>query len=147
MPKSKALRKRCKNRSKSMKRGGSFFPTVDNVIPYNNNLGTMGDPRDPGNIINARGLPAIKMGGRRSRSRKNTKRSRRVRQNKRMRSVVRGGGIFNYDLLTGETYNNNAVQSINSSSGTENTLHKVSGLPQSTGPNLAAKTMPDTALV
>lgn len=143
MPKSKALRKRSKNRSKSMKKGGSFFPTVDNVIPYNKNLGTMGDPRDPVNIIDSRGLPAIKMGGRRSRSRKNTKRSRRMRQNKR----ISGGGIFNYDLLTGETYNNNAVHSINSSSGTENTLHKVSGLPQSTGPNLAAKTMPDTALV
>lgn len=137
MPKSRVT-KRYKKRNflSKRKRGGMAFPTVDNVIPYNSNLGTSGDPRDPGNIIDSRGLPNFKIGGRR-------KRSKRRKSNKRMN----GGGIFNYDLLTGETYNNNAVQSINSSSGTQNTAYKLSGLPQEMGPNLGYKSMPDTALV
>jgi hypothetical protein len=59
----------------------------------------------------------------------------------------KGGSIFNYDLLTGASFQDNAVQSINTSSGTQNTLDKVMGIPQETGPTMAYNRMPDSALV
>jgi hypothetical protein len=64
-----------------------------------------------------------------------------------MRGKKRGGGIFDYDLLTGETYNQNAVQSLNTSSGTQNTMHKIMGTPQEAGPNLRIDGLPSKAMV
>ena len=170
MPKSKrnCNRKKC-NKSRRRQRGGDFFPTVDNVIPYNQSLGTAGDPTDPRSIIDARGLPNMKTGGKRKRSNGNLKRSGKRSDSKRSDSKrsdskrsgkrsaskrqlntgrkLKGGGIFNYDLLTGESHNQNAVQSLNTSSGTQNGAYKLMGIPQERGPTLSMDGLPSKGLV
>ena len=151
MPKSKrnCNRKKC-NKSRRRQRGGDFFPTVDNVIPYNQSLGTAGDPTDPRSIIDSRGLPNMKTGGKRKRSNGNLKRSGKRRTSKRQLNTgrkLKGGGIFNYDLLTGESHNQNAVQSLNTSSGTQNGAYKLMGIPQERGPTLSMDGLPSKGLV
>lgn len=151
MPKSKrnCNRKKC-NKSRRRQRGGDFFPTVDNVIPYNQSLGTAGDPTDPRSIIDARGLPNMKTGGKRKRSNGNLKRSGKRSASKRQLNTgrkLKGGGIFNYDLLTGESHNQNAVQSLNTSSGTQNGAYKLMGIPQERGPTLSMDGLPSKGLV
>lgn len=115
--------RRSYKRAKNYK-GGNKFPTVDNVIPYNKTIGTHGDPIDPANLLSTRNL----IGGGKKKKR-------------------RGGSIFNYDLLTGDTFSDNAVQSLNTSSGTQNTLGKLTGQTQETGPTLSYKTIPNEALI
>jgi hypothetical protein len=155
MPKSKrnCNRKKC-NKSRRRQRGGDFFPTVDNVIPYNQSLGTAGDPTDPRSIIDSRGLPNIKVGGKRKSSNgkrklSNGKRSRKYNGGRKLNSrrKLNGGGIFNYDLLTGESHNQNAVQSLNASSGTQNGAYKLMGIPQERGPTLSMDGLPSKGLV
>ncbi len=125
------------NKSKKRVRGGTTaFPTVDNVIPYNKEIGSYGDPSDPSSIVSARNFNLT--GGKRRRS---------AKKQKKMKTKMRGGNIFNYDLLTGHSYQSNAVQSLNSSSGTENTLGKITGMPQNTGPNLGFGKLPSAAVV
>jgi hypothetical protein len=87
-------------------------------------------------MIDSRQLPNIITGGRKKRV-----------KTMRRHGKKRGGGIFDYDLLTGETYNKNAVHSINSSSGTQNTMHKIMGTPQEVGPNLKIDSLPSKAMV
>lgn len=143
MPKSKrkCYSRNCKKRSKRLLtrrvHGGSFFPSIDNVIPYNQSLGTGGDPRDPSSMIDSRQLPNIITGGRK----------KRVKSMRRRSKKFGGGGLFNYDLLTGETYNQNAVQSINASSGTQHSVYKAMGMPQELGPTIKMDGLPSKALV
>lgn len=150
MPKSKrnCNRKKC-NKSRRRQRGGDFFPTVDNVIPYNQSLGTAGDPTDPRSIIDARGLPNMKTGGKRKRSNGSGKRNKKRSIGRKLNTgrKLKGGGIFNYDLLTGESHNQNAVQSLNASSGTQNGAYKLMGIPQERGPTLSMDGLPSKGLV
>jgi hypothetical protein len=132
-------RKKRSNRSKRRSNafitkisGGTSFPTVDNVIEYNRGIGLNGDPIDPSTQISGRNW----VGG------KNRKLSKKI-----LRKMKKGGSIFNYDLLTGNTYQDNAVRSINSSSGTQNTLGKIIGNPQETGPILSYQKLPSDALI
>jgi len=132
-------RKKRSNRSKRRSNafitkisGGTSFPTVDNVIEYNRGIGLKGDPIDPSTQISGRNW----VGG------KNRKLSKKI-----LRKMKKGGSIFNYDLLTGNTYQDNAVRSINSSSGTQNTLGKIIGNPQETGPILSYQKLPSDALI
>jgi Na+-translocating ferredoxin:NAD+ oxidoreductase RnfG subunit len=140
MPK-KSVKKYMKNKRRSKRsykrvlKGGTNFPTVDNVIPYNKDIGLAGDPIDPSTIISGRNW----VGGKKRRLSKKFL--------KKMEMKKKGGSIFNYDLLTGASFQDNAVQSLNTSSGTQNTLDKVMGTPQETGPTLSYNRMPDSALV
>jgi hypothetical protein len=140
MPK-KSVKKNIKNKRTSKRsykrvlKGGTRFPTVDNVILYNENIGLAGDPIDPSTIISGRNW----VGGKKRRLSKKFL--------KKMKMEMKGGSIFNYDLLTGASFQDNAVQSLNTSSGTQNTLDKVMGNPQETGPTLSYNKMPDSALV
>lgn len=141
MPK-KSVKKVLKNKRRtkcSNKRmmGGTNYPTVDNVIPYNKNIGLAGDPIDPHTQISGRNW----VGGKRRRL------SKKMIRKLKMEMKKRGGSIFNYDLLTGETFQDNAVQSLNTSSGTQNTLDKIVGNPQETGPTMSYNKMPDSALI
>lgn len=138
----KSIKKSMKNkrrtrRSNRLVMGGTNFPTVDNVIPYNQNIGLAGDPIDPHTQISGRNW----VGGKRRRRRLSKKFMRKMEMKKK------GGSIFNYDLLTGASFQDNAVQSLNTSSGTQNTLDKVIGNPQETGPTLSYNRMPDSALI
>ena len=132
-------RKKRSNRSKkrsnsfiSKKSGGAPFPTVENVIEYNRGIGMKGDPIDPSTQISGRNW----VGGK-----------KRKLSKKLLRKMKKGGSIFDYDLLTGNTYQDNAVRSINSSSGTQNTLGKILGHPQETGPILSYQKLPSDALI
>jgi hypothetical protein len=134
-------RKKRSNRSKRKRTsfitkisGGTSFPPVYNVIEYNRGIGLKGDPIDPSTQISGRNW----VGGK-----------KRKLSKKFMRSLKKkkGGSIFNYDLLTGNTYQDNAVRSINSSSGTQNTLGKIIGNPQETGPILSYQKLPSDALI
>lgn len=144
MPK-KSVKKNMKNRRRSKRsyrrvlhvKGGTNFPTVDNVIPYNENIGLAGDPIDPSTIISGRNW----VGGKKRRL------SKKFLKKMKMEMKKKGGSIFNYDLLTGASFQDNAVQSLNTSSGTQNTLDKIMGNPQETGPTLSYNKMPDSALV
>ena len=137
----KTLRIKNKRRSKrSYKRvlkGGTNFPTVDNVIPYNENIGLAGDPIDPSSQISGRNW----VGGKKRRL------SKKFMRKLKMEMGIKGGSIFNYDLLTGASFQDNAVQSLNTSSGTQNTLDKIMGTTQETGPTMSYNRMPDSALV
>jgi hypothetical protein len=128
--------KRRTRRSNRRVMGGTNFPTVDNVIPYNQNIGLAGDPIDPHTQISGRNW----VGGKKRRLSKKFMRKMKMEMKK-------GGSIFNYDLLTGASFQDNAVQSLNTSSGTQNTLDKITGSPQETGPTLSYSKMPDSALV
>ena len=144
MPK-KSVKKNMKNKRRSKRsykrvvnlKGGTNFPTVDNVIPYNENIGLAGDPIDPSTIISGRNW----VGGKKRRL------SKKFLKKMKMEMKKKGGSIFNYDLLTGASFQDNAVQSLNTSSGTQNTLDKIMGNPQETGPTLSYNRMPDSALV
>jgi hypothetical protein len=144
MPK-KSVKKYIKNKRRSKRsyrrvlnvKGGTNFPTVDNVIPYNKDIGLAGDPIDPSTIISGRNW----VGGKKRRL------SKKFLKKMKMEMKKKGGSIFNYDLLTGASFQDNAVQSLNTSSGTQNTLDKVMGTPQETGPTLSYNKMPDSALV
>lgn len=118
-------------------KGGTFFPTIDNVIPYNENLGLRSDPLSPISQISGRNW----VGGKKRRL------SKKFMRKMKMERKKKGGSIFNYDLLTGASFQNNAVQSLNTSSGTQNTLDKIVGNPQETGPTMSYNRMPDSALV
>lgn len=131
--------KRRTRRSNRLVMGGTNFPTVDNVIPYNQNIGLAGDPIDPHTQISGRNW----IGGKKRRLSKKTMRKMKMK----MEMKKRGGSIFNYDLLTGASFQDNAVQSLNTSSGTQNTLDKVIGNPQETGPTLSYGKFPDSALI
>lgn len=153
----KTLRIKNKRRSKRSNRrirklqGGTNFPTVDNVIPYNENIGLAGDPIDPSSQISGRNW----VGGKKRRLSKKFMRKLKMEMKelemkeheKIMKTPIKGGSIFNYDLLTGASFQDNAVQSLNSSSGTQNTLDKIIGNPQETGPTISYNRMPDSALV
>ena len=140
MPK-KSVKKYIKNKCRSKRsyrrvlnvKGGTNFPTVDNVIPYNENIGMASDPIDPSTIISGRNW----VGGKK----------RRLSKKFLRKMKKKGGSIFNYDLLTGASFQDNAVQSLNTGSGTQNTLDKVMGIPQETGPTMSYNRMPDSALV
>ena len=144
MPK-KSVKKNMKNKRRSKRsykrvvnlKGGTNFPTIDNVIPYNENIGLAGDPIDPSTIISGRNW----VGGKKRRL------SKKFLRKMKMEMKKKGGSIFNYDLLTGASFQDNAVQSLNTSSGTQNTLDKIMGNPQETGPTLSYNRMPDSALV
>lgn len=144
MPK-KSVKKSSKNKRRSKRstrrvlnlKGGTNFPTVDNVIPYNENTGMAADPIDPSTVISGRNW----VGG------KKRKLSKKFLRKMKLEMKKKGGSIFNYDLLTGASFQDNAVQSLNTSSGTQNTLDKVMGTPQETGPSLSYNRMPDSALV
>lgn len=141
MPK-KSVKKVLKNKrrtKRSIRRlmGGTNYPTVDNVIPYNQNIGLAGDPIDPHTQISGRNW----VGGKKRRL------SKKFMRKMKMEMKKKGGSIFNYDLLTGASFQDNAVQSLNTSSGTQNTLDKIVGNPQETGPTMSYNRMPDTALV
>jgi hypothetical protein len=131
--------KRRTKRSNERMMGGTNFPTVDNVIPYNKNIGLAGDPIDPHTQISGRNW----VGGKRRRQRLSKKSMRKLK----MEMKKTGGSIFNYDLLTGSSFQDNAVQSLNTSSGTQNTLDKIIGNPQETGPTLSYNKMPDSVMV
>ena len=107
------------------------------VIPYNENIGLAGDPIDPSTIISGRNW----VGGKKRRL------SKKFMRKLKMEMKKKGGSIFNYDLLTGASFQDNAVQSLNTSSGTQNTLDKIMGTPQETGPTMSYNRMPDSALV
>jgi len=144
MPK-KSLKKSLKNKRRTKRsniriqklKGGTFFPTVDNVIPYNQNLGLRSDPLSPISQISGRNW----VGGKKRRL------SKKFMRKMKMEMKKKGGSIFNYDLLTGASFQDNAVQSLNTSSGTQNTLDKIVGNPQETGPTMSYDRMPDSALV
>ena len=144
MPK-KSVKKNIKNKRRSKRsnrrirkiQGGTDFPTVDNVIRYNENIGLAGDPIDPSTIVSGRNW----VGGKKRRL------SKKFLKKMKMEMKKKGGSIFNYDLLTGASFQDNAVQSLNTSSGTQNTLDKIIGNPQETGPTLTYNRMPDSALV
>jgi hypothetical protein len=144
MPK-KSVKKNMKNKRRSKRsyrrvlnvKGGTNFPTVDNVIPYNENIGLAGDPIDPSTIISGRNW----VGGKKRRL------SKKFLKKMKMEMKKKGGSIFNYDLLTGASFQDNAVQSLNTSSGTQNTLDKIMGNSQETGPTMSYNRMPDSALV
>ena len=144
MPK-KSVKKNMKNKRRSKRsykrvvnlKGGTNFPTIDNVIPYNENIGLAGDPIDPSTIISGRNW----VGGKKRRL------SKKFLRKMKMEMKKKGGSIFNYDLLTGASFQDNAVQSLNTSSGTQNTLDKIMGNPQETGPTMSYNRMPDSALV
>jgi hypothetical protein len=141
----KTIKKTLKNKRRSKRsyrrirklQGGTNFPTVDNVIPYNENIGLAGDPIDPSTIISGRNW----VGGKKRRL------SKKFMRKLKMEMKKKGGSIFNYDLLTGASFQDNAVQSLNTSSGTQNTLDKIMGTPQETGPTMSYNRMPDSALV
>jgi hypothetical protein len=140
----KSIKKSMKNKRRTRRpnrrlMGGTNFPTVDNVIPYNQNIGLAGDPIDPHTQISGRNW----VGGKRRRRRLSKKFMRKME----MEMKKKGGSIFNYDLLTGASFQDNAVQSLNTSSGTQNTLDKVIGNPQETGPTLSYGKFPDSALI
>jgi hypothetical protein len=137
--------KRRAKRSRKM-RGGTNFPTVDNVIPYNENIGMHGDPIDPINLISSRNI----VGGKKRRLSKKFMKKMKMEMKEReklMKTQIKGGSIFNYDLLTGASFQDNAVQSLNTSSGTQNTLDKIVGNPQENGPTLAYNRLPDSPLI
>jgi hypothetical protein len=142
----KSIKKTLKNKRRSKRsnrrirkiQGGTNFPTVDNVIPYNENIGLAGDPIDPSTIISGRNW----VGGKKRRLSKKIMRKMKMEMMKK-----KGGSIFDYDLLTGASFQDNAVQSLNTSSGTQNTLDKIIGNPQETGPTMSYNRMPDSALV
>ena len=144
MPK-KSVKKNIKNKRRSKRsnrrirkiQGGTDFPTVDNVIRYNENIGLAGDPIDPSTIVSGRNW----VGGKKRRL------SKKFLKKMKMEMKKKGGSIFNYDLLTGASFQDNAVQSLNTSSGTQNTLDKIIGNSQETGPTLSYNRMPDSALV
>ena len=144
MPK-KSVKKNIKNKRRSKRsnrrirklQGGTNFPTIDNVIPYNENIGLAGDPIDPSSQISGRNW----VGGKKRRL------SKKFMRKLKMEMGIKGGSIFNYDLLTGASFQDNAVQSLNTSSGTQNTLDKIMGTPQETGPTMSYNRMPDSALV
>jgi hypothetical protein len=142
MPK-KSVKKNIKHKRRSKRsnrrvlKGGTNFPTVDNVIPYNENIGLAGDPIDPSTQISGRNW----VGGKKRRL------SKKFLKKMKMEMKKKGGSIFDYDLLTGASFQDNAVQSLNTSSGTQNTLDKIIGNPQETGPTLSYNRMPDSALV
>jgi hypothetical protein len=133
----KIKNKRKSKRSYKKLKGGTVFPTVDNVIPYNENLGLRSDPLSPISQISGRNW----VGGKKRRL------SKKFMRKLKMEMKKKGGSIFNYDLLTGASFQDNAVQSINTSSGTQNTLDKIIGNPQETGPTMSYDKMPDSALV
>jgi hypothetical protein len=151
----KSIRKALKNKRRAKRsrkmRGGTNFPTVDNVIPYNENIGMHGDPIDPINLISSRNI----VGGKKRRLSKKFMKQMKMEmkelemkeREKLMKTPIKGGSIFNYDLLTGASFQDNAVQSLNTSSGTQNTLDKIVGNPQETGPTLSYNRLPDSALI
>jgi hypothetical protein len=167
----KTLRIKNKRRSKRSNRriqklqGGTNFPTVDNVIPYNENIGLAGDPIDPSSQISGRNwvggkkrrlskkfLKKMKMETEESKKflkkmKMEAEESKKFLNKMKMVMEKKGGSIFNYDLLTGASFQDNAVQSLNTSSGTQNTLDKIMGTPQETGPTMSYNRMPDSALV
>lgn len=130
-------KKRRTKRSNTRMMGGTNYPTVDNVIPYNQNIGLAGDPIDPHTQISGRNW----VGGKKRRL------SKKLMRKLKMEMKKKGGSIFNYDLLTGASFQDNAVQSLNTSSGTQNTLDKIVGNPQETGSTLSYSRMPDSVLV